>query len=92
MTGLTALLPALAATNLGFSTAAFRRRLLARYPAVQAAVTETVVAPASADEAFYDKHLRKRSRCCGSPQSIEAVRRRLQAAPLSRRLAVVLQR
>lgn len=57
-------------------------RLLARYPAVQAAVTETVAQRlASADEAFYDKHLRKITLLSGLSRSqIEAVRRRLQAA------------
>ncbi len=57
-------------------------RLLARHPAVQAAVTETVAQRlASADEAFYDKHLRKITLLSGLSRSqIEAVRRRLQAA------------
>ena len=57
-------------------------RLLTRYPAVQAAVTETVAQRlASADEAFYDKHLRKITLLSGLSRSqIEAVRRRLQAA------------
>ena len=57
-------------------------QLLSRYPAVQAAVTETVAQRlASADEAFYDRHLRQITLLSGLSRSqIEAVRRRLQAA------------
>ncbi|MEZ4769625.1 MAG: cyclic nucleotide-binding domain-containing protein [Caldilineales bacterium] len=57
-------------------------RLLSRYPAVQAAVTENVAQRlASADEAFYDRHLRQITLLSGLSRSqIEAVRRRLQAA------------
>ena len=57
-------------------------RLLTRYPSVQAAVTETVAQRlASADEAFFDRHLRQITLLSGLSRSqIEAVRRRLQAA------------
>lgn len=57
-------------------------RLVTRYPAVQAALTETVAQRlASADEAFLDKHLRKITLLSGlSRPQLEAVRRRLMAA------------
>jgi CRP-like cAMP-binding protein len=57
-------------------------RLATRYPAVQAALTETVAQRlASADEAFFDKHLRKITLLSGlSRPQLEAVRRRLLAA------------
>lgn len=75
---------ALAATdaNLWVLARSDFERLLSRYPAVQAAVTETVAQRlASADEAFFDKHLRKITLLSGLSRSqIEAVRRRLQAA------------
>ena len=57
-------------------------RVMARYPAVQAAVTETVAQKlASADETFFDKHLRKITLLSGlSRPQLEAVRKRLMAA------------
>lgn len=53
-----------------------------RYPAAQAAVAETVQQRlSSADEAFFDKHLRKISLLSGlSRPQLEAVRKRLMAA------------
>lgn len=56
-------------------------RLQARYPAVQAAMTESVAQRlAAADEAFLDQHLRKIPLLAGlSRAQLEAVRRRLQA-------------
>jgi CRP-like cAMP-binding protein len=57
-------------------------RVMGRYPAVQAAVTETVAQKlAAADETFFDKHLRKISLLSGlSRPQLEAVRKRLMAA------------
>lgn len=57
-------------------------RIMAHYPAVQAAVTETVAQKlASADETFFDKHLRQISLLAGlSRPQLDAVRRRLMAA------------
>ncbi len=57
-------------------------RVMARYPAVQAAVNETVAQKlASADETFFDKHLRQVSLLSGlSRPQLEAVRKRLVAA------------
>lgn len=57
-------------------------RVLARHPAVQAAVTETVAQKlATADEGFFDRHLRQISLLAGlSRPQLEAVRRRLMAA------------
>lgn len=57
-------------------------RVMAQYPAVQAAVTETVAQKlASADETFFDKHLRQISLLAGlSRPQLDAVRKRLMAA------------
>ncbi len=57
-------------------------RVMARYPAVQAAVNETVAQKlASADETFFDKHLRQLTLLSGlSRPQLEAVRKRLMAA------------
>ena len=57
-------------------------RVMARYPAVQAAVTETVASKlASADETFFDKHLRSINLLSGlSRPQLEAVRKRLVAS------------
>lgn len=57
-------------------------RVMAQYPAVQAAVTETVAQKlASADETFFDKHLRQITLLAGlSRPQLEAVRKRLMAA------------
>ena len=57
-------------------------RVMARYPAVQAAVNETVAQKlASADETFFDKHLRQLTLLSGlSRPQLEAVRKRLVAA------------
>jgi CRP-like cAMP-binding protein len=57
-------------------------RVMTRYPAVQAAVTESVAQKlASADETFFDKHLRQISLLSGlSRPQLEAVRKRLMAA------------
>lgn len=57
-------------------------QIATRYPAAQAAVAETVQQRlASADEAFFDKHLRKISLLSGlSRPQLEAVRKRLVAA------------
>jgi CRP-like cAMP-binding protein len=57
-------------------------RVMAHYPAVQAAVNETVAQKlASADETFFDKHLRQITLLSGlSRPQLEAVRKRLMAA------------
>ena len=57
-------------------------RVLTRYPAVQTAVTESVAQKlATADESFFDRHLRQISLLAGlSRPQLEAVRRRLMAA------------
>ena len=57
-------------------------QLSTRYPAAQAALTETVAQRlASADETFFDKHLRKITLLSGlSRPQLEAVRKRLVAA------------
>ncbi|HSN78348.1 MAG TPA: cyclic nucleotide-binding domain-containing protein [Anaerolineae bacterium] len=57
-------------------------RVVARYPAVQAAVNETVAQKlASGDETFFDKHLRQITLLSGlSRPQLEAVRKRLMAA------------
>lgn len=57
-------------------------RVLARRPAVQAAVNETVAQKlAAADETFFDQHLRKLTLLSGlSRTQLEAVRKRLIAA------------
>lgn len=57
-------------------------RVMGRYPAVQAAVTETVAQKlATADETFFDRHLRQISLLAGlSRPQLEAVRKRLMAA------------
>lgn len=56
-------------------------RIQARYPAAQAAMTETLAQQlASAEDSFYDQHLRKISLLAGlSRAQLEAVRKRLQA-------------
>lgn len=73
---------AVADTNLWVLYRSDFDRLASRYPAVQAALTETVAQRlAAADEAFFDKHLRKITLLSGlSRPQLEAVRRRLLAA------------
>jgi CRP-like cAMP-binding protein len=57
-------------------------QVMARYPAVQAAVNETVAQKlASGDETFFDKHLRQITLLSGlSRPQLDAVRKRLMAA------------
>ncbi len=72
---------ATADTNLWVLYRSEFERIQARYPAAQAAMTENLAQQlASADDSFYDQHLRKITLLAGlSRPQLEAVRKRLQA-------------
>lgn len=72
---------AIADTNLWVLYRNEFERIQARYPAAQAAMTENLAQQlASAEDSFYDQHLRKISLLAGlSRPQLEAVRKRLQA-------------